>query len=174
MDMSGIDRQNGLPERSDFTEDDRRFMQRAIELSIENIDSGGGPFGAVIVRDGRVVASGTNRVVPNNDPTAHAEVVAIRNACRELQTFDLAGCTVYSSCEPCPMCLSALYWAGVERICYANTKSDAAAIDFDDSFIYDQLRLDYDRRSIRCEHFMRDEALEAFRRWEDKNDKVEY
>lgn len=172
--MSGIDRQNGLPERSDFTEDDRRFMQRAIELSIENIDSGGGPFGAVIVRDGRVVASGTNRVVPNNDPTAHAEVVAIRNACRELQTFDLAGCTVYSSCEPCPMCLSALYWAGVERICYANTKSDAAAIDFDDSFIYDQLRLDYDRRSIRCEHFMRDEALEAFRRWEDKNDKVEY
>lgn len=174
MDMSGIDRQNGLPERSDFTEDDRRFMQRAIELSIENIDSGGGPFGAVIVRDGRVVASGTNRVVPNNDPTAHAEVVAIRNACRELQTFDLAGCTVYSSCEPCPMCLSALYWAGVERICYANTKSDAAAIDFDDSFIYDQLRLDYDRRSIRCEHFMRDEALEAFRRWEDKSDKVEY
>lgn len=172
--MSGIDRQNGLPERSDFTEDDRRFMQRAIELSIENIDSGGGPFGAVIVRDGRVVASGTNRVVPNNDPTAHAEVVAIRNACRELQTFDLAGCTVYSSCEPCPMCLSALYWAGVERICYANTKSDAAAIDFDDSFIYDQLRLDYDRRSIRCEHFMRDEALEAFRRWEDKSDKVEY
>ena len=110
-------------------------MQMAIELSVENIDSGGGPFGAVIVRDGKLIAKGANRVVPNNDPTAHAEVVAIRNACRELQTFDLSGCTVYTSCEPCPMCLSALYWAGISRICYANTKRDAAAIDFDDSFI---------------------------------------
>ena len=172
--MTKIDRQNGLPERSDFTADDRRFMQMAIDLSIENIDSGGGPFGAVIVRDGVVVATGVNRVTIDNDPTAHAEVMAIRNACRELETFDLAGCTVYSSCEPCPMCLSALYWAGIERICYANTKRDAAAIDFDDSFIYDQLRLDYDRRSIHCEHFMRDEAMAAFRKWNDKLDKVEY
>lgn len=169
-----VDKQHGLPERSDYTDDDRRFMQMAIDLSIENIDSGGGPFGAVIVRDGRVVAKGANRVVPNNDPTAHAEVMAIRNACRELATFDLAGCTVYSACEPCPMCLSALYWAGIERICYANTKRDAAAIDFDDSFIYDQLRLDYDRRSIHCEHFMRHEAMEAFRKWEEKVDKIEY
>ena len=169
-----VDKQHGLPERSDYTDDDRRFMQMAIDLSIENIDSGGGPFGAVIVRDGRVVAKGANRVVPNNDPTAHAEVMAIRNACRELATFDLAGCTVYSSCEPCPMCLSALYWAGIERICYANTKRDAAAIDFDDSFIYDQLRLDYDRRSIHCEHFMRHEAMEAFCKWEEKVDKIEY
>lgn len=168
------DRQHGLPEAKDVSAEDRRFMKMAIELSIANIDKGGGPFGAVIVRDGKVIAKGANRVVPNNDPTAHAEVVAIRNACRELETFDLAGCTVYCSCEPCPMCLSALYWAGVERICYANTKRDAAAISFDDSFIYDQLRLDYDRRSIHCEHFMRDEALEAFRRWHDKVDKVEY
>ena len=169
-----MDKQNGLPEKQDFTAEDREFMRRAIDLSIENIDTGGGPFGAVIVRDGKLIASGTNRVVPNNDPTAHAEVVAIRNACRELETFDLSGCTVYTSCEPCPMCLSALYWAGVERICYANTKRDAAAISFDDSYIYDQLRLDYDRRTIHCEHFMRDEALVAFRKWSEKLDKVEY
>ena len=169
-----MDKQNGLPEKQDFTAEDREFMRRAIDLSIENIDMGGGPFGDVIVRDGKLIASGTNRVVPNNDPTAHAEVVAIRNACRELETFDLSGCTVYTSCEPCPMCLSALYWAGVERICYANTKRDAAAISFDDSYIYDQLRLDYDRRTIHCEHFMRDVALEAFRKWSEKLDKVEY
>ncbi|MBQ6612743.1 MAG: nucleoside deaminase [Alistipes sp.] len=149
-------------------------MQMAIELSIENIDSGGGPFGAIIVRDGELIAEGANRVVPNNDPTAHAEVVAIRNACQKLQTFNLEGCTVYTSCEPCPMCLSALYWAGIERICYANTKRDAAAIEFDDSFIYDQLRLDYDHRSIHCEHFMRNEALEAFVKWQNKVDKIEY
>ena len=167
------DTRNGLPERSDISADDRRFMQMAIDLSIANIDEGGGPFGAVIVRNGKVVAKGANRVVPNNDPTAH-EVVAIRNACRELETFDLAGCTVYASCEPCPMCLSAIYWAGIDRICYANTKRDAAAIDFDDSFIYDQLRLDYDRRSIHCEHFMRNEAMAAFRKWSDKEDKTEY
>ena len=163
-----------MPERMDFSDDDRRFMQMAIDLSVINIEEGGGPFGAVIVRDGKLIAKGANRVVPNNDPTAHAEVVAIRNACQALSTFDLSGCTVYTSCEPCPMCLSALYWAGIERICYANTKRDAAAIDFDDSFIYDQLRLDYDDRSIHCEHFMRNEALGAFRRWADKVDKVEY
>lgn len=172
--MVEFDKQNGLPERMDFSDDDRRFMQMAIDLSVINIEEGGGPFGAVIVRDGKLIAKGANRVVPNNDPTAHAEVVAIRNACQALGTFDLSGCTVYTSCEPCPMCLSALYWAGIERICYANTKRDAAAIDFDDSFIYDQLRLDYDDRSIHCEHFMRNEALGAFRRWTDKVDKVEY
>ena len=172
--MTKFDTQNGLPERTDYSLEDQKFMQMAIELSIENIDSGGGPFGAIIVRDGELIAKGANRVVPNNDPTAHAEVVAIRNACQKLQTFDLRGCTVYTSCEPCPMCLSALYWAGIERICYANTKRDATAIEFDDSFIYDQLRLDYDRRSIHCEHFMRSEALEAFVKWQNKTDKIEY
>lgn len=169
-----IDKQHGLPESHDISAEDRAFMRMAIELSIENIDQGGGPFGAVVVRNGHVVAKGANRVVANNDPTAHAEVVAIRNACRELETFDLEGCTIYASCEPCPMCLSAIYWAGIKRICYANTKRDAAAIAFDDSFIYDQLRLDYDRRSIECEHFMRDEALEAFRKWSDTEDKTHY
>ena len=172
--MTKFDTQNGLPERIDYSLEDQKFMQMAIELSIENIDSGGGPFGAIIVRNGELIAKGANRVVPNNDPTAHAEVVAIHNACQKLQTFDLRGCTVYTSCEPCPMCLSALYWAGIERICYANTKRDAAAIEFDDSFIYDQLRLDYDRRSIHCEHFMRSEALEAFVKWQNKTDKIEY
>lgn len=172
--MTKFDTQNGLPERTDYSLEDQKFMQMAIELSIENIDSGGGPFGAIIVRDGELIAEGANRVVPNNDPTAHAEVVAIRNACQKLQTFNLEGCTVYTSCEPCPMCLSALYWAGIERICYANTKRDAAAIEFDDSFIYDQLRLDYDHRSIHCEHFMRNEALEAFVKWQNKVDKIEY
>ena len=163
-----------LEETTQFSSEDAKFMEMAICLSEENIDTGGGPFGAVIVRDGEVIATGTNRVVPNSDPTAHAEVMAIRNACAKLGTFQLTGCTVYSSCEPCPMCLSALYWAGVSRICYGNTKDDAKAIDFDDSFIYDQLELSYDERSVKCEHFMRSDALRAFRKWAEKEDKVAY
>ena len=161
-------------EKCDFSADDARFMEMAIRLSVENIDNGGGPFGAVIVRDGEVLSEGTNRVVPDNDPTAHAEVLAIRRACEKLGTYKLEGCTVYSSCEPCPMCMSALYWAGVKRICYGNTKDDAQAIDFDDSFIYDQLRLDYAERAIPCDHFMGDRAIAAFRKWQAKEDKVEY
>lgn len=156
------------------TEDDRRFMQMAIDLSIENVANGGGPFGAVIVRDGEVIATGTNRVTANNDPTAHAEVSAIRAACQKVENFKLEGCTVYSSCEPCPMCLSALYWAGVERIFYGNTKADAAAIDFDDSFIYDEIALDYADRSIPCINIMRKEALSGFKAWSNKEDKVLY
>ena len=163
-----------MPEIYDYTAEDARFMEMAIRLSEENVDMGGGPFGAVIVRGGQIVATGTNRVVPNNDPTAHAEVMAIRNACQALGTFQLDGCTIYTSCEPCPMCLSALYWAGVRRICYGNTKEDAKGIDFDDSFIYDQLELDYADRQIVCEHFMRDRALKAFQKWAAKSDKVEY
>jgi tRNA(Arg) A34 adenosine deaminase TadA len=161
-------------DRTIFTEQDRQFMQKAIDLSIENIANGGGPFGAVIVCDGEIVATGANRVTANNDPTAHAEVNAIRAACAKKQSFKLEGCTCYTSCEPCPMCLSALYWAGVSRICYGNTKDDAKAIDFDDSFIYDQLELSYDERSIKCEHFMRSDALRAFRKWAEKEDKVAY
>ena len=163
-----------LKETTSYSAEDAKLMQMAIDLSIENIDTGGGPFGAVIVRDGEVIATGANRVVPNADPTAHAEVMAIRNACTKLGTFQLNDCTIYSSCEPCPMCLSALYWAGVKRICYGNTKDDAKAIDFDDSFIYDQLDLSYADRSIKCEHFMRDNALAAFRKWDEKEDKVRY
>lgn len=162
------------PETSEYSADDAAFMRKAIELSIKNVEEGGGPFGAVIVRDGEIISTGTNRVVPNNDPTAHAEVSAIRNACRKLGTFKLEGCTVYSSCEPCPMCLSALYWAGVKRICYGNTKEDAKNINFDDSFIYDQLELDYKDRSIKCDHFMRKEAIKAFEQWDEKTDKTPY
>lgn len=147
----------------------------AIDLSVDNIDNGGGPFGAVIVDpQGRVLATGVNRVTANNDPTAHAEVSAIRAACNKIGNFKLEGCTVYSSCEPCPMCLSALYWAGVKRICFGNTKADAKDIDFDDSFIYDQIELPRQERSIPCDHFMRDRAIVAFNKWRDKTDKVEY
>lgn len=163
-----------LAEKCDFSADDAKYMRMAIGIAEENVDNGGGPFGAVIVRQGEVVSTGANRVTANCDPTAHAEVSAIRAACQKLGTFKLDGCTVYSSCEPCPMCLSALYWAGVERICYGNTKADAKAINFDDSFIYDELELDYEQRSIRCEHFLRDEALGAFRKWAEKEDKVAY
>lgn len=157
-----------------FTIEDRHFMQMAIDLSVENVANGGGPFGAVIVRNGEVVATGTNRVTANNDPTAHAEVSAIRAACLKEQNFKLEGCTCYTSCEPCPMCLSALYWAGVSRIIYGNTKEDAKAINFDDSFIYDEIAKPYAQRAIPCQNFMREEALEGFRAWTEKEDKIEY
>ena len=157
-----------------FTAEDRRFMQIAIDLSIANVANGGGPFGAVIVHNGEVIATGTNRVTANNDPTAHAEVSAIREACAKVGHFKLEGCVCYTSCEPCPMCLSALYWAGVSRIVYGNTKDDAKAINFDDSFIYDEIGKPYAKRAIPCQNFMRKEALEGFRAWTEKEDKVEY
>ena len=153
---------------------DRELMQIAIRLSEDNVQNGGGPFGAVIAKDGEVVATGVNRVTANNDPTAHAEVSAIREACRMLKSFKLDGCVVYSSCEPCPMCLSALYWAGISKIYYANTKDDAKAIDFDDSFLYDELKLERSERSIPVEQLMHQEALHAFALWRDKEDKMEY
>ncbi|MBQ2419143.1 MAG: nucleoside deaminase [Alistipes sp.] len=159
---------------TNFTSEDKKFMQLAIDLSIENVAQGGGPFGAVIVRNGEIIATGTNRVTENCDPTAHAEVSAIRAACAKLGDFKLSGCTIYSSCEPCPMCLSALYWAGVERIFYGNTKQDAKSINFDDSFIYDQIALDYSERAIPCINFMREEALAGFKAWVEKVDKVLY
>ena len=152
----------------------QELMQLAIRLSEENVQNGGGPFGAVIAKEGEVVATGVNRVTANNDPTAHAEVSAIREACRKVKNFKLDGCVVYSSCEPCPMCLSALYWAGISKIYYANTKDDAKAIDFDDSFIYEQLSLDRPDRSIPSEQMLRNEALHAFEMWRDKEDKTEY
>ena len=157
-----------------FTAEDRRFMQMAIDLSIENVANEGGPFGAVIVRNGEIIAKGTNRVTANNDPTAHAEVSAIREACAKIGNFKLEGCVCYTSCEPCPMCLSALYWAGVSRIVYGNTKEDAKAINFDDSFIYDEIGKPYSMRAIPCQNFMRKEALEGFRAWREKEDKIEY
>ena len=156
------------------TSDNERFMQMAIDLSIENVANGGGPFGAVIVRDGEVIATGTNRVTASCDPTAHAEVNAIRNACAKVGDFKLNGCTIYSSCEPCPMCLSAIYWAGIERIYYGNTKEDAKAINFDDSFIYEQIALPYSQRAIPTQNLMRESALKGFRLWSEKEDKILY
>lgn len=155
-------------------ENDKKFMQMAIDLSVENVKSGGGPFGAVIVKDGAIIATGCNRVTANNDPTAHAEVTAIRSACQKMQNFKLSGCTIYTSCEPCPMCLSAIYWSGISRIYYGNTKEDAEAIDFSDKFIYEEFAKKPSERAIPISMMMRDEALAAFRAWTDKEDKIEY
>lgn len=150
------------------------FMELAAKISSDNVDLGGGPFGAVIVRDGEIVSTGVNSVTLDNDPTAHAEVVAIRNACRRLDTFQLTGCVIYSSCEPCPMCLSALYWAGVRKIYYGNTKEDAAAIDFSDKFIYEEIARKPWLRHIPAIHVRNSGAIKAFEKWAVKSDKVEY
>lgn len=150
------------------------FMREAIGLSLDNIDHGGGPFGAVIVKDGKIIARGANRVTASNDPTAHAEVNAIREAARVLGTFDLSGCEIYTSCEPCPMCLGAIYWAHLDKVYYGNTKADAKAIGFDDSFIYDELALPMEKRHLKIVPLMRDQAIKAFEKWENKSDKIEY
>ena len=150
-------------------------MTRAIQLSIEALHSGrGGPFGTVIVRDGRIVAEGANQVTSSNDPTAHAEIVAIRRACYKLGVFELKGCELYTSCEPCPMCLGAIYWARLSRIYFANTAEDAAKIGFDDSFIYSELKQPPSMRRIPTIQMMREEALEGFRAWATKPDKIAY
>jgi tRNA(Arg) A34 adenosine deaminase TadA len=150
------------------------FMRQAIDLAVENIKNGGGPFGAVIVKDGEVIATGANRVTANNDPTAHAEVSAIRAACTKLGTFDLSGCVIYTSCEPCPMCLGAIYWAHIDKIYYGANQYDAARIDFDDSFIYRELELTPDKRNKPVENILHDEALAPFRAWQEKEDKIRY
>ena len=150
------------------------FMKRAISLSIDNIKNNGGPFGCVIVKENEIIAEGVNRVTFNNDPTAHAEIVAIRNACQKLNTFNLEGCELYSSCEPCPMCLSAIYWARIDRIYYANTRKDAHKIDFSDSMIYEELNKTIKDRKIPMHQMMREEAIKAFELWDKKKDKVKY
>jgi guanine deaminase len=151
------------------------YMREAIRLSIENVKSGkGGPFGCVIVKDGKIIARGTNQVTSLNDPTAHAEVVAIREACNSLNSFQLNGCEIYTSCEPCPMCLGAIYWARPEKIFFANGREDAAKIGFDDHFLYEELPKSIQERTIPTEQMLREEALAAFREWESKKDKIEY
>lgn len=157
-----------------ITEDDRRFMKMACDLACENIDRGGGPFGAVIVRNGEVLAAAGNSVTLDNDPTAHAEVNAIRRACALTGNFKLDDCVVYSSCEPCPMCLSALYWAGVRRIYYGNTAADADRIDFGDAFIYKEIERPHLERSIPCIHVEGTDAIKAFNKWVAKEDKIAY
>lgn len=158
-----------------MTNDELKFLERAIELSrkgIENLQ--GGPFGCVIVKDGKVIGEGYNQVTATNDPTAHAEVVAIRNACKTLGSFQLTGCDVYTSCEPCPMCLGAIYWARPSRVIYANTKNDAAAIDFDDQFIYNEIEKDDHDRQILFFHHPLPAALDVFRQWKEMGAKIVY
>ncbi len=151
------------------------LMQRAIAVAIENVRSGrGGPFGAIVVKNGKIIAEGANSVTTTNDPTAHAEVVAIRNACRALETFQLDDCEIYTSCEPCPMCLGAIYWARPARVYYAATAADAAAAGFDDSFIYEQLPLPFEQRKIPMKSLLREQAQAAFSAWKEKSDKVAY
>ena len=154
---------------------DNPFMARAIQLSIDNVLSDrGGPFGAVVVKEGKIVAEGTNQVTSRNDPTAHAEVLAIRDACKKLGVFDLEGCEIYTSCEPCPMCLGAIYWARLSRVYFANADADASGIGFDDSLIYRELAQPYSQRKIPMIQMMREEALAAFREWESKPNKIAY
>lgn len=150
------------------------LMRKAIQFSIDNVQNGGGPFGAVIARDGEIIATGVNRVTANNDPTAHAEVSAIRAAAQKLGTFDLSDCEIFTSCEPCPMCLGAIYWARLKKIYFANNKTDAKNIGFDDSFIYDELALPLAKRHLSAEEMMRNEAIKAFEMWQQKPDKIEY
>ena len=153
----------------------KKFMRAAIRLSIQMMRRGqGGPFGAVVVRKGKVVGRGFNRVTSANDPTAHAEIVAIRAACQRLKTFQLDDCELYTSCEPCPMCLSAIYWARLRRVFYGNTRQDAARIDFDDDFIYREVALPLGKRTLRMKQLLHAEALAAFAEWQQKPDKVRY
>src|ERR1700728_230452 len=151
------------------------FMEQAIRLAVENVTSGrGGPFGAVIVKDGKVIATGTNQVTASNDPTAHAEVTAIRNACAALATFRLDGCEVYTSCEPCPMCLAAIYWSRCAAIFYGNSAADAAKVGFDDAFLYDEIKKPFDERRIPISGMLPDEAWVSFTEWEKSPFKVDY
>ena len=151
-----------------------KFMERAIELSIESVKKNGGPFSSIVTKNNKIIAEGSNKVTSTNDPTAHGEIVAIRDACKKLNTFNLSGCELYSSCEPCPMCLSAIYWSRIDKIYYANTRDDARKIDFDDSLIYSELQKNIDKRKIPMTQMMRDEALKAFELWDKKIDKVKY
>lgn len=150
------------------------FMHRAIELSILNIEEGGGPFGAVIVKNDNIIAEGVNSVVSNLDPTAHAEINVIREAAKHLGVFNLSGCDIYSSCEPCPMCLSAIYWAHIDNLYYGNTKTDAKEIGFDDSFIYDEINLHAKKRHVKAKQCLSNKAIIAFEKWRDKKDKMIY
>ncbi len=155
-------------------EEKNKFMLKAIELSIKSADTIGGPFGCVIVEDNKIISEGSNKVTSTNDPTAHGEIVAIREACLKLNTFNLSGCELYSTCEPCPMCLSAIYWSHIDKIFYANTGDDAKNIDFDDSFIYSEINKKIGDRKIQMIQMLRDEALKAFKIWEEKVDKIKY
>lgn len=154
---------------------DENFMLEAVNAALKGMQNNeGGPFGCVIVKDGKIVGKGNNKVTSTNDPTAHAEVTAIRDACKNLNSFQLEGCTIYTSCEPCPMCLGAIYWARPEKVYYGSTKTDAANIGFDDDFIYEELKLPYNERSIPFEQLAPEIAIKPFKEWAEKEDKTEY
>ncbi|WP_027126936.1 nucleoside deaminase [Gelidibacter mesophilus] len=156
-------------------ENTNKFMLEAVTAALKGMENNeGGPFGCVIVKDGKIVGRGNNKVTSNNDPTAHAEVMAIRDACKNLNTFQLEGCEIYTSCEPCPMCFGAIYWARPDKVFYGCSQQDAAEIDFDDAFIYKEIELPYDQRSIPFEQLDRDIALEPFQKWSKKEDKTVY
>ncbi len=158
-----------------MNEKDEKFMRRAVELAQQGIDANaGGPFGAVIVKNGEIVGEGFNQVTSTNDPTAHAEVIAIRNACQKLNSFQLEDCVLYTSCEPCPMCLGAIYWARPAKVFYAATREDAAEINFDDQFIYEEIEKNFEHRQMKLVNLMRDEGLKVFQNWTNKMDKTEY
>lgn len=150
-----------------------RFMKEAIKLSFEGLKKGG-PFGAVIVKKGKIISKGYNKVTASNDPTAHAEIIAIRNACRKLKSFSLKGCDMYTGCEPCPMCLSAIYWARIDNVYFANTTKDAANAGFDDFFIYNEIKCPASKRKIKMKQLMKDEAIKTFQEWKRKKDKIRY
>ena len=153
----------------------KNFMREAIRLSIRNVQlSNGGPFGAVIVKNGKIIATGVNEVTKSNDPTAHAEIIAIRNACKTLDSFQLDDCEIYCSCEPCPMCLGAIYWARPKAIYFANTKTDAAEINFDDNYIYQEIELSFYERKLPTIQLLRDEAQSAFLQWQKSDKKIDY
>ena len=157
-----------------ITEQDKQFMREAIRLANESVERGGGPFGAVIVKDGEIVAGSSNSVTIDNDPTAHAEVNTIRQACKKLGTFDLSDCVIYTSCEPCPMCLGAIYWAHITKIYYAGNRADAAKAGFDDDFIYREININPEQRSVPAFNFMPDEGAAVFKLWLDKEDRTNY
>ncbi len=157
-----------------MSDSDFLFMRRAIELSLENVKRGGGPFGAVITKNEEILAESCNLVTKINDPTAHAEINVIRTAAQKLETFDLSGCVIYSSCEPCPMCLGAIYWARIDKVVFANTTSDAKNIGFDDSLIYEEISRPLQEREIEFRQLLREEALQAFKAWEESDNKIEY
>ncbi|MBL6674675.1 MAG: nucleoside deaminase [Alphaproteobacteria bacterium] len=150
------------------------FMQKAIDLSIKNIYNNGGPFGCVIVKNNKIISEGVNSVTQNNDPTAHAEIVAIRSACKILNNFDLSGCELYTSCEPCPMCLSAIYWSHIDLVYYGNSRENAAEIDFDDKFIYDEIKKEINKRKIPLKQVLKEEAIKAFNLWTQTENKTKY
>ena len=156
-------------------ENQKRFMQEAIDLSIENVSRGnGGPFGAVVVKDGQIIARGCNQVTTKNDPTAHAEIIAIKEACKKLDSFQLDNCILYTSCEPCPMCLGAIYWARPKKVFYACNRTDAAEIDFDDQFIYDEIQKSTKNRQIEFKNIMKQEGFNVFKNWKLKPNKIKY